>query len=174
MPTATGHLPIGSSSRRVPQACTAVPRTGNVPERTWKRHLREAGLVGAGDKHTEEEKTHAWRGDPGLESNSTRPAPEVAPVTQSQEWFRGQGLRTLSRCTRASLPTTALFIKPQVPLLRGVAIRAGGCVASSERLLGEEAPRGRPRGMRTEDKEWAGRSSAWPEALGTLSALAST
>lgn len=31
MPTATGHLPIGSSSRRVPQAGAAVPRTGNVP-----------------------------------------------------------------------------------------------------------------------------------------------
>lgn len=28
---ATGHLPIGSSSRRVPQDGAAVPRTGNVP-----------------------------------------------------------------------------------------------------------------------------------------------
>lgn len=28
---ATGYLPIGSCSRRVPQAGAAVPRTGNVP-----------------------------------------------------------------------------------------------------------------------------------------------
>lgn len=54
---ATGYLPIGSSSRRVPQAGAAVPRTGNVPGADLEA-LRQAGPVGVGDrhKHMEEEK----------------------------------------------------------------------------------------------------------------------
>ena len=53
---ATGYLPIGSCSRRVPQAGAAVPRTGNVPGADLEAlPSKDTARGGGGQTHTQEE-----------------------------------------------------------------------------------------------------------------------
>lgn len=117
MPMATGHLPIGSSSRRVPQAGAAVPRTGNSPGADLEAppHDGRALVKGAGDKcqHSKEKQGPNVSADP-VEENWTLSALEVTPVTRSQEMAQkaGNACSVLVHLT-ASWPPTMLFITPR-------------------------------------------------------------
>lgn len=131
---AIGHLPIGSSSRRVPQTGAAVPRTGNVPGPDLEAPPQE-GRPGGGGGQTCESRSRIQEQsrDLGVECNSTLSAPEVPPVTQSQEMSQKAGNARSALLHRpASPPTTVLFIKLQVRWLNYVALRTRGFVASSE------------------------------------------
>lgn len=58
MPTVTGYLSIGSSSKRVPQAGAAVPRTGNVPGADLGAPLHES-RGSRGRRHTDTSKNRS-------------------------------------------------------------------------------------------------------------------
>ena len=66
---ATGDLPIGSCSRRVPQAGAAVPRTGNVPEADLEAPPSKGRAHGGGGTNTNRKKQDSraectpWRGE---------------------------------------------------------------------------------------------------------------
>ncbi|CAI9154493.1 unnamed protein product [Rangifer tarandus platyrhynchus] len=117
----TGYLPIGSCSRRVPQAGAAVPRTGNVPGADLEAlPSKDTARRGGGQTNTGRSKTQAQSADPAEERHRSLSA-GVTPGTRSQEMAPKAGNACSVLVHRlASWPTPELFITLQARLLNWV------------------------------------------------------
>ena len=114
---ATGYLPIGSCSRRVPQAGAAVPRTGNVPGADLEAlPSKDTAHGGGGRTHTQEEARLKRRVQTLQRRGIGVYLQESLPAHDPRTWLQMRGMHVLSWCTvwLPGLPLSYLYLSRPV------------------------------------------------------------